>query len=55
MPKVVLSKSVEDFVGACEYLFIMNKGIGLSKDERDIVEYYLKELPTLLTGPKNPI
>ena len=55
MPKVVLSQSVQDLVGACEYLFILNKGIGLSQDERDIVEYYLRELPSLLTGPKNLI
>jgi hypothetical protein len=55
VPKIVLSESVHDFAGACEHLLIMSKGLGLSKDERDIVEYYMGELPRLLMEPKTPI
>ena len=41
---LVLSKEVQMFSRACEYLLSMTSSAPLSDDERGIIAYYLQEL-----------
>jgi len=54
MAELPLSKASQNFIAACEDLLVLHRGIGLSQDERDVVEYYQKELPKVLVSQTKP-
>lgn len=51
----VVRQEMRAFVLACEHLIAAHDSARLSRDEREIVKYYMEELPIRLNLPKGPI